>query len=94
MTKKTLKGWEKSGIDLKEYLGLAPCEIDEPLLLDILETVPAEFSHNTEYGYVGQGGEPEDKIDGFYYHMSVRSIGDKCYYLGILPSFNSNNDGE
>ncbi len=88
MRKKTLKGWEKSNVDMSEYLGLDPCEIDEALANDILETVASEFTHNTEYGYVGQGGEPEDKIDGIYYHMTVRMVGDKHYYLGILPSFN------
>jgi len=89
MAKKTLKGWGKSNLELDKYLGLAPCEIDEPLFLNILEEVSSEFIHNTKYGYAGQGGEASDKIDGIYYHMSVRSVGNKCYYLGILPSFNS-----
>lgn len=93
MRKKTLKGWEKSGLELKEYLGPAPCEIDEALSLYIVETTPPEFLQNSEeFGFIGQCGEADDIIDGIYYHMTVKSIGNKDYYLGILPSFTPNND--
>lgn len=91
MKKKTLKGWNKSGLDLRDYLGLSPCEIDEALCLDILETTPPEFIQNSDYGFIGQQGEPIDTVDGIYYHMTVRTIGDKNYYLGIMPSFSPQN---
>lgn len=38
-------------------------------------------------GKVGQAGEATDKKDGVYYHETVMTVGDKYYYLGVLPAF-------
>lgn len=84
---KTLKGWQKSNLDMDEYLN-QPCEIDEELYLDILECVPTHY-----LGELAQQGG--DAVDSFKNHkgkkvftyMTVNSINGKFFYLGILPEF-------
>lgn len=41
--KKTLKQWEKSDIDLDEFLTESPCEIDEDLYNYIASEIPAHY---------------------------------------------------
>lgn len=55
MPKKTLKGWEKSDLDLDKYL-TEPCEIDEDLSLYIGECVPPQYLG----GGLTQGGIVKD----------------------------------
>src|SRR6185295_5941812 len=55
--KKTLKIWNVLNVDLDDYLGLEPVEIDEELYLYLLEITPCESLFNSQYGYVGQTGE-------------------------------------
>jgi hypothetical protein len=87
MKKKTYKGWEKSGIDLGEYL-TEPCEINEELYLYIVECTHPEYSWD---GLI-QGGDPVDSIEGddfdkIYTFMTVFTDRGKYFYLGILPEF-------
>lgn len=84
---KTLKDWEQSDLDLDKYLP-TPCEIDEELYLDILETVPPHYISD----YAQQGGDPEDTIKGrngekIYIYMTVKQIANRYFYLGMLPEF-------
>lgn len=79
---KTLKKWEKTDIDLGEYLG-APCEIDEGLFLYIAECVPAKYCDPKHM----QGGDCEYIEDDIEYYMTCSIVGDKFYYLGVLPEF-------
>lgn len=80
---KTFKSWENSGKDLDDYLGAEPCRIDEKLYMYIIEVVSAHFS---TFGH-GQLGECEFEKQGIDYHMTVRHIGEKHWYLGILPAY-------
>lgn len=80
---KTFKSWENSGKDLDDYLGEEPCRIDDELYMYILEVVCAHFCWNGH----GQLGEIEMQKDGIEYRMTVRHIGDKHWYLGILPEY-------
>lgn len=38
-------------------------------------------------GEIIQAGEAEDCVNGVYTYMTCSKIGDKYYYLGILPAF-------
>lgn len=87
MPKKTLKGWEKSDLDLDKYL-TEPCEIDEDLSLYIGECVPPQYLG----GGLTQGGDcerHEDSEDGepIGYYMTTRIVNGRHFYLGILPEF-------
>lgn len=89
MAKKTLKGWEKSNVDLDKYL-TEPCEIDEELSNYIGECVAPQYL-GWENGLT-QGGDPEkheDSEDGepIGYYMTTLHINGKHFYLGILPEF-------
>ena len=80
---KTLKGWQKSNVDLGEYLGNAPCRINEGLYNYIAECVPVTYCSE---GFM-QGGDCEFIEDGVEFYMTGRYVDDKFYYLGILPAF-------
>lgn len=85
--KKTFKGWQKSGLDLGDYL-TEPCEIDEALSLYIGEVVPAYYLDEG----LTQGGDPaksEMGEDGekIMYYMTTSHINGKYFFLGILPEF-------
>lgn len=84
---KTLKGWEKSNLDMTEYLD-EPCEIDEELYLDILECVPPHYLGELAQ----QGGDAiysfkNQKDKEVFTYMTVSNINSKYFYLGILPEF-------
>jgi hypothetical protein len=81
---KTFKQWEKNK-DLQITQFLSPLnEIDWYLYEHILCGYVAPSYDN---GKIGQSGEPENKINGVYTYMTVATINDKYYYLGILPAF-------
>jgi len=87
MKKKTLKGWEKSKVDLDKYID-EPCEIDEELYCYILEIVPTHYSSK----YAQQGGDACDSFENHkgkkvFTYMTVKSVNSKYFYLGILPEF-------
>lgn len=79
---KTYKKWEKSNLDLDEYL-TEPCEIDEELSLYIGECVAPTYISQS----FCQGGDPVKEIDDVFYYATVSFIGEKHFYLGILPEF-------
>jgi hypothetical protein len=79
---KTYKKWIKSNLDLNEYL-TEPCEIDEELYLYLAEVVSPQYSD----GKLIQTGEAEYTEDSVLFYMSASHIGDKYFYLGILPEF-------
>ncbi|WP_207425981.1 hypothetical protein [Pedobacter sp. SYSU D00535] len=89
MKKKTLKGWEKSGLNRRDYL-TEPCEIDEALYLDIAETVPVAYSND---GLIQNGeasrSERNDEWEEVYFHETAVYIGGKYFFLGVLPEFKS-----
>ena len=87
---KTLEAWEKSNLDLDDYLGNEPCEIDEVLFNYIAETVLPQFL----YGGFVQGGECERSeftnpfyLEEIFFYMTTSSVNEKYFYLGILPEF-------
>lgn len=81
---KTFKQWEKSGIDLDDFLQPMD-EVDERLYLYAGEIVAPKYCSNS----LIQMGEAHDKIHGIYHYMTFRNVGFKYYYLGILPEFKS-----
>jgi hypothetical protein len=80
---KTYQQYEASGKALHEFL--APLdEIDWPLYENILcGYVPAQYDN----GKLGQAGEANHKVGDVYYYDSVMTVGEKYYYLGLLPEF-------
>lgn len=85
MKKKTLKEWNKSNLDLAEYLGNTPCEIDQHLDYYIGEcTAPKYLSYRFTQG--GNAEDHESESDVGYYHTTSR-FNNKYYYLGVLPEF-------
>jgi len=83
MRKKTLKGWEKSGVNLDEYIGKTPCEVDEALFLYYAEVVSPQY----DSGNFVQTGEASFDVDGVLHYSSLSSFDGKYFYLGILPKF-------
>lgn len=89
MKKKTLAGWEKSNVDLNEYL-TEPCEIDEELSNYIGGCVVPQYL-GWGNGLI-QGGDPEKHEiqrtgTPIGYYMTTLHINGKHFYLGILPEF-------
>lgn len=87
--KKTLKKWEKSGLDRSEYLNIGD-EIDEAMFLDIAECVSPAYSDQNFM----QNGEASNALriaefdyKKLYYHETCIKTNDgRYYYLGDLPS--------
>jgi hypothetical protein len=85
---KTYKEWEKSDLDLGEYLPY-PCEIDEDLHNYIAEIVPPHYCDNK----LTQGGDCIEHLDAYYQserigiYNTVGIVGDRFFYLGQLPEF-------
>ena len=81
---KTYEGWEKSCLDLSEYL-YSPCEIDSDLFYYLLDCVPAAYCEN---GII-QGGDAEFKRGGVQHYNTLYEdrTTKRFYYLGILPEF-------
>ena len=80
---KTLKEWEESDLDLEEYLGNEPCEIDGELELHIGEVVAPSYMN----GGFTQMGEATDELDGVFTYITTSNFNGKFFFLGVLPSF-------
>jgi hypothetical protein len=83
MKKKTYKAWEKSGLDLENYL-TEPCEIDEELYNYLGEIVPPQYCYD---GLLQSGEADHSDDDGVMYFLSASIVNEKYYYLGVLPEF-------
>lgn len=94
---KTLKEFEKiEELELEEYLGAKPVEIDEDLCHHISHGYVASnyVGHISDGHYIDQQGEAADSFDDGdskerYTYMTVASYPDGTHwYLGILPDLN------
>lgn len=94
---KTLNEFEKTEeLDLIEYLGAKPVEIDEDLCHHISHGYVASnyVGQISEGYYIDQQGEAQDSFDDGdnidrYTYMTVASYPDGTFwYLGILPDLN------
>lgn len=85
---KTLKKWEKSKLDLDDYLS-EPCEIDEDLSNYIGEVIAPQYCGNglTQGGDAIKSEESYDNFKKIYFYMTTSYINGKHFYLGILPEF-------
>lgn len=84
MANKTLKEWEKSGLDWNEYFKPGD-QIDEETFLYIGEEVGSNYSDQNFM----QCAEAEDSKNGIDTYSTAFATNDgKYYYLGILPDFN------
>jgi len=85
---KTMKQWDKSGLDLDQFLNPLD-QIDWDLFSHI---VCGYVASNYDDGIFGQCGEAMSSImDGdkeVYTYETVRSFGFKYFYIGILPDMN------
>lgn len=86
---KTYKDWVKSQQDLKEFLGIEPCEIDFKLYDDQLMCVPPEYyiGNTFEVSMLLQVGEVYTHQNGIPFYFTFKRTANKYYYLGILPEF-------
>ncbi len=80
---KTRKGWEKSGLGLKEYLQ-DPCRIDEELHNYLGEVVAPQYCYD---GLIQTGEASLSDEFGVSRYMTSIFINGKYFYLGILPEF-------
>jgi len=80
---KTRKGWEKSNLDLINYL-TEPCQIDEELHNYLGEIVAPQYCYD---GLIQLGEAERTDDDGIFYYMSSSFVNGKYFYLGILPEF-------
>lgn len=80
---KTLKGWERSKLDLDVYLS-ETCQIDESLHNYLGEIVAPQYCGN---GLVQLGEAERSDSDGTMYYMTSMHLNGKYFYLGILPEF-------
>lgn len=79
---RTYRQWEKSGLNLDDYL--VPGDyIDEAIYLYIGEVVAPYFVSDR---FV-QCGEPSTHIDEIPYRTTAMKIGSKYLYLGDMPEF-------
>jgi hypothetical protein len=77
---KTLKQWDKSGIELTEFL--KPCDqVDEDLYMHMGEIVAPQYC-SREFLQVGEAGRKED---GVYFYTTFSQVDGKYFYLGVLP---------
>lgn len=84
---KTLKGWNKSKLDLNKYL-TEPCQIDEELSLYISECVSPIYCGSKHFDtWLIQGGNAEKYEDSIGFYMTTSISNGKHFYLGILPEF-------
>lgn len=80
---KTLKQFEKSGKSFEEFL--KPLDrIDWPMYEHI---ACGYVTPNFDDGKSAQNGECTKSENGVDYYETVMSVGDKYYYLGLMPSF-------
>lgn len=84
---KTKKQWEKSGLDLDEFLGEEPCRIDEDLYNYIGEAVAPNWCCQS-FVQLGEAEKEDEDIPGLMYYTTATHVGDRYFYLGILPDFN------
>lgn len=84
---KTYKEWEASDLELNEYLAY-PQEIDEELYMHMWEVVVPGWSSKKIY----QNGEPVFEEDDILYYWTACEIGERYFFLGILPAFKHSDD--
>lgn len=80
---KTLKQWNKSGLDLDEFLKPGDW-IDEEFCNYIGEIVPPYYC-SREFVQGGNAIKSEDDV--LFYCTCYRTDDNKYLYLGILPEF-------
>lgn len=91
MKRKTLEGWNKSNLNLDDYLDM-PCKIDEGLYLYVCEQLPCN-SIDIGDNLIVQGLEPVSRLSNVYSKEVVYSfttvaiIGGEYFYIGVLPEF-------
>lgn len=93
---KTLKEWHESQLDLLDYLGTTPCEIDEDIYYDQLGVVPPAYSKNGLF-QVGEAYTHDDNDIPYYFTFKRVELPKtknswrrySYYFIGILPEFNS-----
>ena len=79
---KTYNGWQKSGLDLTEYI--KPMDrVDETIYMHMLEVVTPHFQKD---GYF-QVGEASHETDHVEYRDTFYTDNNRYWYLGELPSF-------
>ena len=79
---KTLKQWEKSKLDLDEYLGEAPCKINKGLYYYIINSSSYYISR-----FFRQCGDPIFEKEGVMFYITTSYVEGAYWYLGILPEF-------
>lgn len=80
---KTYKEWQKSNLNLDEYLGNCPCEIDEELYMYFGEITPPTYLSED----LIQTGEASFSKNGILYYATCKEIGGKFFCIGDLPEF-------
>lgn len=79
---KTFKAWEKTDLELTEFLN--PCDqVDEEIYNHMATVVHPQYSSREFL----QEGEPEFMKDGVYFYSTFSLTNGKYFYLGILPEF-------
>lgn len=84
---KTFKGWQRSNLDLEDYLQ-EPCQIDEELHNYLGEIVAPQYCCD---GLIQLGEAERSDNDGIMYYMTSIFMNGKYFYLGILPEFKQEN---
>lgn len=79
---KTNKQWEESGLDFHDFISPLD-EIDLEIYIHFAEIVAPQYCNN---GLL-QCGEAWDEKDGVYRFETFTTIGDRFYYIGVLPEF-------
>lgn len=82
---KTLEEWNESGLNLEDYLGGIPVEIDEELYYYCYKDTHTTFGHdinNTIFQWGDICDTDNDNVD--YYH-TLAMIENKYFSLGELP---------
>lgn len=86
---KTYKQWQRSGLDLTEFLGPHPCRIDVRIYNYIREVVPPQYCSPK----LVQCGEADDQDENHVYLYATCSRTDNQYWwLGVLPEFRQGSD--
>ena len=86
MKKKTLVKWEETNLDLDQYLGKEPCEIDDELYGYIWEYGPPAYDD----GIFTQSYEAAGKVNDVFTFDTFSRINGKYFFLGTLPAFPKN----
>ncbi len=79
---KTMDQWEKSGLNLDDFLQMGD-EIDEDLSNYLGEVVAPQYCSH-EFTQTGEASKTED---GVMFYSTVGRRDDRYFYLGVLPEF-------